>query len=144
MPSVGRIMTHRDRVTLETPHRRFFVKALCRAMTRAIDSTLGMETSATASATATVAGAIFLAASSADPEPSASCNLECRDVMSRHFFVLPHSRNRLANHASYCSFNLRNRRDLRRVFDTLAKLMPHPHCSPSRLFTVLLFTTYLL
>src|SRR5437899_9687416 len=102
MRSVGRITIHRDRAILETPHRRFFGRALCKATTRAISNTLGMETSATASATATVAGAIFLAASSADLEASTTSShqpmetLECRDIMSRHFFSFLHSQGRLA------------------------------------------------
>ena len=85
MRNVGRIITHRDRITSKTRHRRFFGRALCRAMTRAISNTLGMETSAIAMA-AIVAGAIFLAVSWADLESSTIQTFECRDVMSRHFF----------------------------------------------------------
>src|SRR6185436_81385 len=69
--------TRRDRTSIKMPHRRLFVRALCRVTTRAFSNTLAMATSATASATVTnatametltVAGVVFSAAFSADLE----------------------------------------------------------------------------
>src|SRR5437899_5023021 len=95
MRSVGRITIHRDRAILETPHRRFFGRALCKATIRAISNTLGMEISATASATATVAGAIFLAASSADLEGSTTSSHQPMETLNAATYV-----------AAFCLFRI--------------------------------------
>lgn len=74
MGSANRVTTHRDPATSKTPHRRLFVRALCEAMTRDIDNILAMETSATA--TATMAGEVFSAASLADLKRSTTFSHE--------------------------------------------------------------------
>jgi hypothetical protein len=64
--SAGLIGNDNCESEIGTPHRRLFVKASCEVMTKAIDSTRGMETGATEAAPEAYLAA--LAASLADLE----------------------------------------------------------------------------
>ena len=80
MRNVGRASTRRDRTTTKTPLRRLFVRAFCRAITRAIGNTVVMETDATKRTTVVLEA--FWEASSDDLESSTNrtLRLKCRDT----------------------------------------------------------------
>jgi hypothetical protein len=68
MRNVVRASARSDRTTTETHHRRLFVRASFKAMTRAIANTPAMVTDATEPVTGVTLLEVFLAASLVDLE----------------------------------------------------------------------------